>query len=146
MMKESDGEPLAMMVSASCFELSMGSKRAKAICAAIRNTAEVSATLKVAARCLSRVRNTHPIAGPTSNATAASAAGRRNAANDGPVRSKKCDMESVYPATSRWASRVPMSETKGKLRDCHKPQASAAAITTPATEQTAWATLSHFCE
>ena len=53
-MKESAGEPSRMMVSASCLELSIGSKRAKAMCAAIRKTAAVRAMLTVAARCLPR--------------------------------------------------------------------------------------------
>ena len=38
--------------------------------------------------------NPSPVAGPIKRAMAARAAGRRSAAKDGPVRSKKCDMES----------------------------------------------------
>jgi len=45
------GEPFWMMVSASCLELSMGEKRAKAMCAAMRKTAMVRAMLTVAAMC-----------------------------------------------------------------------------------------------
>ena len=52
MMKVSAGEAFCMMVSASGLEPSMGSKRAKAMCAAIRKTVKVSATLTVAASCL----------------------------------------------------------------------------------------------
>ena len=40
------------MVSAMGLEPSMGAKRAKAMCAAMRKTVEVRATLMVAARCL----------------------------------------------------------------------------------------------
>ena len=94
-MNESAGEPFATMVSASCFELSMGSKRAKAMCAATRNRAQVSARVVVAARCLCFRRSSQLTAGPISSVMAARAAGRRRAAKDGPVRSKKCDMESV---------------------------------------------------
>jgi hypothetical protein len=39
-----------MMVSAICLELRLGEKRAKAMCAAMRKTAEVSAMLMVAAK------------------------------------------------------------------------------------------------
>ena len=94
-MNASAGEPFSTRVSASCFELNIGSKRANAICAATRNSAMVSASVVVAARCLRRNRSSQLTAGPMSNVTPASAAGRRSAANDGPVRSKKCDIESV---------------------------------------------------
>ena len=50
-MKVSVGAPLAMMVSAMGLELSMGSKRAKAMWAAMRKTVKVRAMLMVAARC-----------------------------------------------------------------------------------------------
>ena len=95
MMKVSAGDPRCMMVSAMRSELSMGEKRAKAMCAAMRKTAEVSAMLMVAARCLPLRRSHHPIAGPRRKAVAASEAGRRSAAKEGPVRSKKCDIERV---------------------------------------------------
>ena len=95
MMNVSAGEPFRMMVSANCFELSIGSKRAKAMCAAIRKTDEVRATQTVAARCFYLSRSSQPAAGPTNRAAAASAAGRRSAAKDGPVRSKMCDIDSV---------------------------------------------------
>ena len=84
-----------MMVSAMGLELSMGSKRAKAMCAAMRKTVKVSATLMVAARCLPLRRSSQPASGPMSRATAARMAGRRRAAKEGPVRSKRWDMERV---------------------------------------------------
>ena len=84
------------MVSASCFELSIGSKRAKAICAATRNNAQVSASVVVAAMCFCFTRRSPQlIAGPVKQRHAASIAGNRSAAKDGPVRSKKCDIDSV---------------------------------------------------
>ena len=49
----------------------------------------------VAAMCLPLSRSSQPTAGPISSATAASIAGRRSAANEAPVRSKKWDMDSV---------------------------------------------------
>jgi len=73
----------------------MGSKRANAMCAAMRNTLMVMATLTVAAMCFSLIRSSHPVAGPMSSAMAARAAGRRSAAKDAVVRSKRCDIESV---------------------------------------------------
>jgi hypothetical protein len=57
------GRAFLMMVSANCLELSMGSKRAKAMCAAMRKTAKVRATLTVAARCFSLERSSQPTAG-----------------------------------------------------------------------------------
>ena len=84
-----------MIVSAIGLELSIGAKRANAMCAATRKTAEVSATLTVAATCFFFKRNHHPAGGPISSAMAARDAGRRSAANDAPVRSKRWDIESV---------------------------------------------------
>ena len=89
------GVPLAMIVSAIGFELSMGSKRANAMCAATKNTVMVSAMLTVAATCFSFSRSSHPASGPISSVIAAIAAGSRSAANDSPVKSNRCDMESV---------------------------------------------------
>ena len=82
-------------MSAICFELSIGSKRAKAMCAAIKNTVIVSATLTVDAMCLPFSRSSQPAAGPISNTIAAIAAGSRSAANESPVRSNRCDIDSV---------------------------------------------------
>ena len=95
MMKESVCEPFCIIASASVFEPSIGSKRAKAMCAAIRKTAEVSARLMVAARCLPFNRRIKPTIGPIRTATAASPAGSLSAANDAKVKSKKWDIESV---------------------------------------------------
>ena len=41
------------------------------------------------------IRVNNATSGPTNRATAAKIAGSRNAANDSPVRSKKCDIDSV---------------------------------------------------
>ena len=73
----------------------MGSKRANAMCAATQKTVMVSAMLTVDAMCLPLSRSSHPAAGPIRSAMAASAAGNRSAANDWPVKSNKCDIESV---------------------------------------------------
>ncbi len=94
-MKMSFGVPSCIIVSAICFELSIGSKRANAMCAATRNTVIVSAMLTVAARCFFLSRSSQPASGPISSAIAAIAAGSRSAANDSPVKSNRCDIDSV---------------------------------------------------
>ena len=63
--------------------------------AAMRKTVLVRAMVVVAARWRRFVRRSHAMAGPVAKASAARVAGRRRAANDGPVRSKRCDMERV---------------------------------------------------
>ena len=59
-MNVSFGVPLAMIVSAIGFELSIGSKRANAMCAATKNTVMVSATLTVAASAFSSAAAASP--------------------------------------------------------------------------------------
>ena len=95
MIRTSFAVPSFMMVSAIGFELSIGSNRANAMCAATKNTVIVSATLTVAAMCFFFSRSSHPGIGPISSVTAANPAGSRNAANDSPVKSNKCDIDSV---------------------------------------------------
>ena len=94
-MKVSLGEPLAMIVSAIGLELSMGSKRANAMCAATKKTVMVSADAYRGRHVLPFSRSSQPAIGPISSAMAASAAGSRSAANDSPVKSNRCDIESV---------------------------------------------------
>jgi hypothetical protein len=74
---------------------SIGAKRTRAMCAAMRNTAEVRAMAVVAARCCRFARSIHAAAGPLAKVMRASTAGRRSAAKLGPVRSKRLDMERV---------------------------------------------------
>ena len=76
------------MVSAIAREESIGSKRTRAICAAMRKIAAVKATETVASNPCPRRRRVQAASGPNSNATTATAAGNRSAANDAPVRSK----------------------------------------------------------
>src|ERR1700678_2876644 len=83
------------MVSAKLFEESIGVKRTKAIWAAMKKRAEVSAMVVMAARWRFFERRNHAAAGPMRKASTARMAGRRRAAKLGPVRSKRADMERV---------------------------------------------------
>ena len=83
------------MSSAKSCEESMGEKRTSAMWAASRKVAAVNATVSVAARCLRRIRRSQALTGPMAKAMAARDAGRRRAAKEEPVRSKKCDIERV---------------------------------------------------
>ena len=83
------------MVRAMSSEESMGAKRTRAMWAAMRKVAEVRAMAVVAARCWRRLRSSQAMAGPMAKAARARAAGRRRAAKEGPVRSKRQDMERV---------------------------------------------------
>ena len=88
----------------------------------------VAAVVQVAANCAPRRRSQKATAGPISRTTAARMAGRRSAANDSPVRSSMCPIESVSACRSGLASTVPMSGTNGKWREFHSPAASTAEI------------------
>src|ERR1700734_3179610 len=84
-----------LMVSAKLTEESMGLKRTKAMCAAMRKTLLVAAMERMAGRKRLRLKRSQAMAGPMRKAVRASAAGRRRGAKEGPGRSKKCDMERV---------------------------------------------------
>src|SRR6266496_3378511 len=95
------------------------------MCAADRNTVMVTANVQVAAQFFRFHRKANDVSGPTRNAMAASMAGRRRAANDSPLRSSMCDMESVSLDRSCLASTVPMSGVNGRWRELHNPAAKA---------------------
>ena len=71
MINRSLGVPSFMIVSAIGLELSIGSNRANAMCAATKKTVIVSATLTVAAMCFFFSRSNQPGIGPINSVTAA---------------------------------------------------------------------------
>src|SRR5437016_14186023 len=117
----SSGCNCCAIFSASGLEDRYGSKRCKAMCAAKRNTVIVTAMVQVAAQLRRFHRRTSEVSGPNKNAMAAKIAGRRSDANDSPLRSSMCDIESVSLSRSCVASTVPMSGTNGRCRELHNP-------------------------
>ena len=121
----------------------MGSNRANAICAAIKNTELVSARLTVAATCLRFCRSQPARRRPHEQSDQRHACGqpqsreRRARSDQTSATSTACS-----PPTSRCASSVPMSATNGRWRDSHRPQPSAIAESTPAIANTACAPVS----
>src|SRR6266571_5700041 len=87
------------MTSANCREERKGPKRTSASCAATKKSPVAQAADQVEAEFLPRARSQRATRGPARKASAASVAGRRRPANESVVRSKKWDIESVYPPT-----------------------------------------------